>query len=153
MSTEIIRQAYQGVEIEYRENTDNWVFELGGRERTAPSLKQAKSVIDSAPKPKKQVVRFQAYLIGWAETKIEEVTVGAASKDYRGRPQFWVSGSEGRSKQDANALVKKNETNERVLAEVRSLSDQIVSLQKERSAKIALLERVDIPDDAEQESK
>lgn len=110
----------------------------------AKSLRQAKDAIDKAPKPKKQVVRFQAYLISW-DSKIEEVTVGAASKGYRGNPQFWISNDGQRSKEDAARLVKINDTNAPIIAEIQRLSGEINGLIEQRTAQVALLERVDIP--------
>lgn len=140
----MIKETYQDVQIEYRENDNAWIFELGGRERVAKSLREAKNAIDTAPKPKKQAVRFQAYLISW-DSKIEEVTVGAASKNYRGQPQFWVSNDGQRSKEDAARLVKMNGANAPIIAEIQRLSGEINGLIEQRTAQIALLERVDIP--------
>lgn len=140
----MITETYQSVQIEYRENTNDWRFELGGRERVVKSLREAKDAIDKAPKPKKQAVRFQAYLISW-NAKIEEVTVGAASKNYRGQPQFWVSNDGQRSKEDASRLVKMNDANAPIIAEIQRISGEIDALVEQRTAQIALLERVDIP--------
>ena len=144
--SEPIAVTHHDVEITYVEDANNWRYELGGREKFAKSLNEAKHAIDSAPKPKKAVVRFQAYLLAWGDTKVEEVTVGTLSKDYRGRPQFWISNNGGdRSKEDAMKLVKINDANNALVKEMRQLSQQIVTLQAERSAKAQLLERIDIP--------
>lgn len=145
----MISETYRNIEIKYRENTNTWVFELGGREKSAGSLREAKDTIDKAPKPKREVVRFQAYLLSWSDSRIEEVTVGAASKDYRGKPQFWISNNGQRSKESATNLVKINDVNNVIVEEMRALSQQIVTLQAERTAKAEKLERVDIPDDDE----
>lgn len=141
--SEIIKQVYKDVEIAYWENADNWHFELDGKELTTKSLRQAKDTIDNAPKPKRAVTRFKALMLSWGDLK--EVTVGAFSKDWRGRPQFWVSDEGQRSKENATKLIKINEANAPIVAEIQALSRQITALQQEREAKTELLERVDIP--------
>ena len=143
----MITEVYQGVQIEYQESTNKWVYELGGRERSSASLKEAKYAIETAPKPKKTAVRFQAYLLAWGDARIEEVTVGAASKGYQGQPQFWVSNNGQRSKEDAIKIVKINESNDAIVAEMREISEQIEKLQTERAAKAGQLERVNIPEE------
>ena len=144
-----VKTLYKDVLITYRESQNLWVFELGGKERSLSTLRQAKDAIDKAPKPKREAVRFKAYLLDWMLTKISVATVGAFSKDYRGKPQFWVSSGNGRSKTDAAMLVKMNDVNESVITRIRELSDEIVRLQTERATLAGTLERIDIPADDE----
>lgn len=145
MANTNITIAHEGVEISYRESDDQWVFELGGRERTAKTLREARQVIDNAPKPKKAVTRFQAYLVGWLANTIDEVTVGAFSRDYRGDPQFWISNNGTRCKERASQLMKINDHNNALVADWTLLTEQIEKLTKERSLKVAAMERVDVP--------
>jgi len=147
MSTEIIKYTHQDVEITYLESSNQWRFELGGKERTAPSLKAAKDAIDNAPKPKRAVTRFPAILVGWAGDKLDKVTVGAFSKDYRGKPQFWVSNDGTRSKENAEHLIKLNDANAPLIAEAREITHQINELKQQRAITIGAMERVDIPTD------
>lgn len=140
-----IATTHDGVGISYRESDDQWIFELGGRERTAKTLREARQVIDNAPKPKKAVTRFQAYLVGWSANTIDEVTVGAFSKDHRGDPQFWISNNGTRSKERASQLMKVNDHNNALVADWVMLTEQIEQLTKERSLKVAAMERVDVP--------
>lgn len=145
---ELIRQVYQDVEITYHENSNRWVFELSGKERYASSLREAKEAIDKAPKFKRVVARFPALLVGWGGDKLDEVMVGALSKDFKGRPQFWVSNDGTRSKESVDQLIKLNDANAPLIAEARRMTEQINELKKQRAEKIAAMERVDVPDDA-----
>jgi hypothetical protein len=142
-----LKTNYIGVDITYHEGLDQWVFELGGRERSAKTLREARQAIESAPKQKKAATRFQAYLVGFMGNSINEVTVGAASEGYRGDPKFWVSNNGTRSKERAVQLMKVNEHNQRLVAEWQRLKDQIEQLIKERSQTVAAMERIDIPVD------
>lgn len=142
----MITETYHDVEIRYRENDNLWAFELGGREKTADSLRGAKQAIDTAPKEKKKVVRFEAYLVGLGRTTLEKVTVGACTKDYKGRPQFWITDAKGsRSKVEAGALLKISAANDVIAQEVRALTVRVIELQKQREQKVEAMEHVDIP--------
>jgi hypothetical protein len=142
---DLVKQIYQDVEIVYNENTNKWVFELGGKEKLAISLREAKQAIDDAPKQKRAVVRFPALLLDWQGDKLDEVIVGAGSKGYRGQIQFWVSNNGSRSKEDAARLIKLNNVNAPLIEEVRTINNQIQELKQQRAKKVAAMERVDVP--------
>lgn len=143
--SELIKQTYENVEIRYNEGTDKWTFELGGKERFASSLREAKEAIDKAPKSRRAVARFPALLVGWNSDKLDEVTVGAFSKNHRGQFQFWVTNDGSRSKESVDQLIKLNDTNAPLIAEARELTEQINELKKRRAERIAAMERVDVP--------
>jgi len=52
-STPAVKYIYDGIEIGYYIETNDWSFVLRGRTRTTPSLQQAKDAIDKPVETKK----------------------------------------------------------------------------------------------------
>ena len=96
MERAIIKVTYGGVEITYDEFTNQWVFELRGRERKVGSLSKAKENID-APEPvkKKPFTHIPAMMQAesWARKEIsnfEKVDITSVAARSYGDMQVWI---------------------------------------------------------------
>lgn len=135
---------YEGIQISYIEDTDNWHFELRGRSRTADSLAKAKAAIDKEPKERRvEFQRFDCYLFKYGDTKTVTVT-SVAESDYSGKLSFWVTNTAGnkeRSKERADCLFPVTDYNTVLIGQIKEKEADVDSIEK---AIVALKKRLTI---------
>jgi hypothetical protein len=108
-----IKVTHEGVEITYDELTNQWVFELRGRERKVASLKVAKEAIDKPePVTKAPFKRTMAFIENnsWQDagfSKVEVTSVTAESR-YETHPHLWVVYPNGERKKVSSRSVIEN---------------------------------------------
>src|SRR5271166_3991900 len=111
-STPAVKYIYDGIEIGYYIETNDWSFVLRGRTRTTPSLQQAKDAIDKPVETKKPKFEpTKAFMFSsWTGDKVAEVTVTSIIENGK---YVWVQAnddpahryrSNGRSKERADSV-------------------------------------------------
>lgn len=113
MERATIKVTYGGVEITYAEFTNQWVFELRGRERKVESLKAAKEAIDKPePAKKSPFKRTTAFIVNnaWDDAGFSkvEVTSVAVAAVYESHPYLWVVYPNGERKKVSSQIVIEN---------------------------------------------
>ena len=129
---------YGGIKIEYVEKTNQWVFELRGRERKVESLAKAKEAIDKPVKEdKKPFERMKVYYKerwvrdGENEFKIGEITsIAAVSWGVPGETVWLSKGKDDREKVGIHSLFEISEKNEAIIAEINKTKAEIAQLVK-----------------------
>ena len=141
-----MKTTYNEIEITYREDGNDWEFELRGRTRTAESLAKAKELIDKEPAEKKKPFpRFKAYKISYnREVSVVNITSGA-DEGYGGK-QFWIVDAKGsRSKEQAKYLYPVNPKNDALLVDRREIEAKMTALSNELEAVTKKMETATMP--------
>jgi hypothetical protein len=118
---------YHDIEITYREWENDWSFVLRGRERTAPSLKEAKETIDRpAPKKGKPFQKFEAWHVDHGTVETVTVLFIAGGAHWRGGPQVRVRFSKQDERNvEAASVYPKTDHNDKLVSLVQELNDAI----------------------------
>jgi hypothetical protein len=100
-----VKAMHGGIEITYNEHPNNWTFTLRGKERVAPTLKQAKETIDKpvAHKDADRFDRFEAFTNDYSFDALLPCTV---TSEIEGR---YYSGAKIGSDKYRITVVKKGE--------------------------------------------
>lgn len=136
---------HQGIEINYVEADNQWLFTLRGRERKVESLAKAKEIIDK-PEPiaKKPFARVKGFTTkgyagyaGSEYTDAEVTSIAAPGRFYFGGcGEVWVSVGKNREKIDSGKFfpatvhnIKLRRDIETKIAERDELDEEISELQ------------------------
>jgi len=154
MSTKKIGIQYDGVDISYDEYSNQWVFELRGRECKTDSLKAAKEAIDKPdPVKKKEFKRIPAYVrreidySGVRKFVPVDITSVAEQKAYCDTPQFWVVSSDGKRAVESSLRVYQDTPENVARMKAYEAADAHVgSLQKSLVKDMQKIQTVEVPD-------
>lgn len=100
-----VTTTYAGVEITYNEDSNRWMFEIDGRERSAETLTNAKKAIDAperkkAKKFEKSEVWFRDWSGGWKKVIVTSFIEGHAGKI----DHAWINRDGDRRKESLSQL-------------------------------------------------
>lgn len=129
-----MKTIYKEIEITYDEKSNLWLFQLRGRDRSAPSLAKAKEFIDKpAEKSEKPFERVKVYVYQWHEWQEGEVTSVAANRGIS-NPEVWVVCNKERSKTYAYNCYPMSDANVKAMKDYRRLDAEIEKLRTQRDA-------------------
>ncbi len=146
---------HNSVPIEYREDKNDWTFELRGKERVVESLQKAREVIDQpAPKVKKPFTRVQAYQVStyssWNRDmfKLLEITSLAQDKDSSGRPYVWATNLTDKTREKVNqgVLATICPENDQLIVEIQKAVADIKALETHKEGLYKKFKLVDLKD-------
>jgi hypothetical protein len=143
-----MKTEYNGIEITYDEDRNEWLFELRGRSRRADSLFKAKEAIDKEPKEKRTQTfpRFEAYLWSFSEMKVVTVTSLAEDGYYREGQTFWVVDKEGRRRKERNySLFPVNDHNTALIGKIQAKDAERERIGKEIEGLKEKLQKASMP--------
>jgi hypothetical protein len=142
---------YCDIEITYNEGADCWQFELRGRSRSAESLAKAKEAIDKPAPSEKQEPPFnraKAYKSeSWTndgDFSLVDVTSIAEGNGFSTSVNLWVVANGKREKVGLEKLFAVSAENDALIAEMKSLSNQELQLQKQRNRMAKLLRTLEV---------
>ena len=130
-----IKTTWQGIEIEYDERQNKWVFTLRGQERSAESLAKAKEIIDKPePKEKKPFTRIKAWHREYSSLFAPcEVTSIADAPSYSCEQYVWIVKDGNRSREYARNICPMNPHNDALVAEHAKIQAEIDALTEKRN--------------------
>jgi len=153
MTNATIKTVYDGIEIEYLENENQWLFELRGRERKVESLEAAKAAIDRPEREKKPAFeRINAFKSnGWGMDKFLDVVITsvAAKGRYVTGQQVWCSYNGKREKVSVMDVYPSSESNLALRAEIEGINKQIEALEKQKREMFLKLVAIEVRPEAD----
>lgn len=121
----MIKETYKGVEITYKELSNEWLFQLGDFERKAPSLALAKKAIDKKPKFK----RIPVWTTGRYGMELSEGELTSVCPD--GRYGWVVFPDKSRSQINLSAVWPRNPANDMRAKQYAEKAAEVERLTKE----------------------
>lgn len=144
-----MKETYQGIEIVYNEQNNNWEFILRGHERAASSLKLAREAIDK-PTPVSEKDKFEpvkGWLIRWHD-KPEQTTVTSVAMRYGSKHvRCRRSGRNGATLESADYFFPLNEHNATLVDELNQIDRESEALAEKRERTRARLQKYKFPTD------
>lgn len=128
---------HAGIEITYDEAQNIWTFELRGRERSAPSLLEAKAAIERpAPKDKKPFTRIKCWKLETYNTKAKQVEVTSMCDrpSWDRQQQFWVMDGKVRERHRASDLFPCGSVNDSLIAQIERRHEDAAKIQEQIEA-------------------
>jgi len=133
-----MKTIHNKIEIEYREATNRWHFELRGRQRSAESLVKAREAIDKPvdTKEEKPFKRIKVYTSGRYHAdyndsfKLGEVTSIAEPAAYERTQHVWVTIDGRREKRAAECCFPVTEPNTAIIETLAEKNKEINKLRE-----------------------
>lgn len=151
MSNTSIQTVHSDVTITYNERDNKWEFTLRGRDRSYPTLAQAKEFIDK-PVPKEKSKPFEkipAWHFDYGDGPVKVVVTGIAEIDYARRQCVWINKKGTRSKEPVTEVFPQNEKNDAIAAATIEKRAAAEKLSKEVYALQHTLSPLMLPKDEE----
>ena len=125
---------HNGVNIEYIETDNTWEFTLRGRERAAPSLRDAKATIDTPvkEKPDKAFTPVKGWVIDWSGARVDEAVATSIARESFGTKRVRVTIKGRSSIENQRDFFPLNEKNANLVNELRRLQSEIEDRQDKR---------------------
>ena len=128
--TDVASIVWHGVEVTYSESDNRWEFAIGGRDRSAETLANAKKAIDAPEAKANTFKRVDAILWKYFASPEKRTLTGEAerSRFNKGR-QFWsVDAKKKREMVDHGDLYADTAANHELIAEYGRVQAEIDSL-------------------------
>ena len=125
---------HNNIVITYNEGDNIWEFELRNRDRTAPSLKEAKAAIDRPVREKSDSFEpTRGWFVHWSGNEVKEATATSEARSRYGCTPMLRVTIQGKSQQiNKRDFYPLTESNAAVVDRLRALQQEIDLKMEER---------------------